>query len=473
MWWGEGIREAFGYDPESVGSTPDFWLNHVHPDDRARVNEKVFSAISRSASTWSDDYRLIRADGKPAFVVDRGFIIRDENGVAVRMVGAIRDVTVPREQRERSQQSQRLEAIGELTGGVAHDFNNLLTVILGNAELLSERLQGDDQLYPLAQMTASAALRGSELTQRLLAFARRQPLAPEIIDVNRQITSMQDLLRRTLALNIALRFESVASLWPVEADPSQLEMAILNLAINSRDAMPDGGELVITTANAHRASDSGAEPSDFVEIAVTDTGTGMSREVAARAFDPFFTTKEIGKGTGLGLSMVYGFTRQSGGFATIESEEGRGTRVAVYLPRVANAATRERMSDELPVPSGGSERILVVEDDALVRRHVVSLLRGLGYRVIEADGAKPALDLLDQTEVDLLFSDVMMAGGMNGRELAEEAERRRPGIKILLTSGHVAEGVLSNGRELPGGGLLPKPYSPALLASRIRHVLDA
>ena len=473
MWWGEGIREAFGYDPESIGSTPDFWFNHVHPDDRARVNEKVFSTIATSASTWSDDYRLIRADGKPAFVVDRGFIIRDGNGVAVRMVGAIRDVTAPRAQRERSQQSQRLEAIGQLTGGVAHDFNNLLTVILGNAELLSERLQGDDQLLPLAQMTASAALRGSELTQRLLAFARRQPLVPELIDVNHQITSMQDLLRRTLALNIALRFEPGMTPWPIEADPTQLEMTILNLAINSRDAMPNGGELVITTANVHRAPDGGVEACDFVEIAVTDSGTGMNRDVAARAFDPFFTTKEIGKGTGLGLSMVYGFARQSGGFATIESEEGRGTRVAVYLPRAANAATRERMSDELPAPSGGSERILVVEDDALVRRHVVSLLHGLGYHVIETDGAKPALDLLDQMEVDLLFTDVMMAGGMNGRELADEAARRRPGIKILLTSGHIAEGVLSGERELPGGGLLPKPYSPALLASRIRQVLDA
>jgi PAS domain S-box-containing protein len=473
LWWGEGIREAFGYDPESVGSTPDFWLNHVHPDDRERVSEKIFSTIGTSASTWSDDYRLIRADGKPAFVVDRGFIIRDENGVAVRMVGAIRDVTAPREQRERSQQSQRLEAIGELTGGVAHDFNNLLTVILGNAELLGERLQGDEQLFPLAQMTASAALRGSELTQRLLAFARRQPLAPERIDVNRQIISMQDLLRRTLALNITLRFEPEMPLWSVEADPAQLEMTILNLAINARDAMPKGGELVITTANAQRAPDGGTEVCDFVEIAVADNGTGMSRDVVARAFDPFFTTKEIGKGTGLGLSMVYGFARQSGGYATIESEEGRGTRVAICLPRSVHAATPERSSNEQPAPRGGSERILVVEDDALVRRHVVSLLRGLGYRVIEADGAKPALDLLEQAEVDLLFTDVMMAGGMNGRELADEAAQRRPGIKILLTSGHIAEGVLSGERELPGGGLLSKPYSPALLASRIRQVLDA
>lgn len=473
LWWGEGIRDAFGFDPESIGNTPDFWLNHVHPDDRERVSGKIFSTIGTSASTWSDEYRLIRADGRPAFVVDRGFIIRDENGVAVRMVGAIRDVTAPREQHERSQQSQRLEAIGQLTGSVAHDFNNLLTVILGNAELLTERLQADDQLFPLAQMTASAALRGSELTQRLLAFARRQPLAPERIDLNRQIASMQDLLRRTLALNIALRFGPGATLWPVEADPAQLEMAILNLAINSRDAMPAGGELVITTANMRHALDGAAAESDFVEIAVTDTGTGMSRDVAARAFDPFFTTKEIGKGTGLGLSMVYGFARQSGGFATIESEEGHGTRVAVCLPRTTQAATPERSSDELPAPRGGSERILVVEDDALVRRHVVSLLHGLGYHVIEADGAKLALDLLDQAEVDLLFTDVMMAGGMNGRELADEAARRRPGIKILLTSGHIADGVLSDGGDLPGDGLLPKPYKPALLASRIRQVLDA
>ncbi|MBU2090484.1 MAG: response regulator, partial [Alphaproteobacteria bacterium] len=318
-------------------------------------------------------------------------------------------------------QSERLSAVGQLTGGVAHDFNNLLTVILGNAELLSERLT-DQELRSLADMTASAAERGAQLTRRLLAFARQQALQPRHVDVNKLLAEMEGLLRRTLSANIDIRIIQAEDLWIAEVDPGQLDAALLNLAINARDAMPDGGCLTIETANAvcdgaYVASRFAVEPGPYVMISVSDTGTGMTPKVAARAFDPFFTTKEIGKGSGLGLSMVYGFLTQSHGHVHLYSEPGHGTTVKLYLPRAAGTRIDEP-SPSHAAPATGSERILLVEDDDLVRDNVQRQLVQLGYDVLAVRNGQKALEALQgDAGFDLLFTDIVMPGGLNGRQL--------------------------------------------------------
>jgi nitrogen-specific signal transduction histidine kinase len=390
----------------------------------------------------------------------------------------IGQMLVNREASHRLAQSERLSAIGQLTGGVAHDFNNLLTVILGNAELLKEQLADRQQLLTLAEMTATAATRGAELTNRLLAFARRQALEPQLVDINRLIAGMEGMLRRTLMEDIDIEMVRAGGLWLTEVDPGQLESALLNLAINARDAMPHGGHLTIETANAmlddayadeHHEVKSG----QYVLVSVSDTGSGMPDEVAGRAFEPFFTTKQLGKGSGLGLSMVYGFVKQSGGHAKIYSEPGDGTTVKLYFPR------RNGGGDPLPAPeptgtlTGGQEHLLVVEDNDLVRQYVISLLQGLGYRVTSAGSGPEAIHVLQQsTDIDLLFTDVVMPGGVNGRELAEIARQLRPGIRVLFTSGYTENAIVHHGRLDRGVHLLGKPYRRQELAAKVRKVLD-
>lgn len=376
-------------------------------------------------------------------------------------------------------QSQKMEAMGQLTGGVAHDFNNLLTVILGNAEHLAERLVANKELHGIADSIATAAERGSELTRSLLAFARKQPLMPQDIDIGQKILGMEQLLRRTLGEHIECEFLLDQKLWLASVDPGQLASALLNLVLNARDAMPEGGKLTVGVRNVSLgASDIGVNsetrPGDYVMVAVTDTGCGMTAEVAGRAFEPFFTTKEVGKGTGLGLSMVYGFARQSGGSMEIRSEPGRGTVVRLYFPRVGapqpdDAALTARMA-----APAGSETILVVEDDDMVRAYVERQLKELGYRVIVARDGRAALEILRGTEeIQLLFTDVVMPGGMFGTELAREASQLRPGLKILFTSGYSNQPVKALdglGRDAP---ILNKPYRRNDLASMLRSVLQA
>src|SRR3954470_13548017 len=339
-------------------------------------------------------------------------------------------------------QSQKMEAMGQLTGGVAHDFNNLLTVILGNSEYLAEKLIANKELHKIADSIATAAERGSDLTRSLLAFARKQPLMPQDIDIGQKVLGMEQLLRRTLGEHIECEFLLDSGLWPASVDPGQLAAALLNLVLNARDAMPEGGRLTVEVRNiALDESDvdvnGEARPGDYVMVAVTDTGSGMIAEVASRAFEPFFTTKEVGKGTGLGLSMVYGFAKQSGGSMQIRSEPGHGTVVKLFFPRI-NAPHK---SDALPVDRiatpAGAETILVVEDNDLVRSYVEKELKELGYRVIATRNAREALEILRQPRnIDLLFTDVVMPGGMFGPELAREAARLRPGLKVLFTSGY-------------------------------------
>jgi signal transduction histidine kinase len=374
-------------------------------------------------------------------------------------------------------QSQKMEALGQLTGGLAHDFNNLLTVILGNAEHLAESLPDDPELRNFAEGTVSAAERGAELTKSLLAFSRQQPLMSKDVDVSRLIAGMEVMLRRALGVHIETRFILGHEMWPATVDPAQLESAILNLVLNARDAMLEGGCLTVEIGNVpldkgYAEDNDEVRPGDYVMVAVTDNGVGMTRDVVARAFEPFFTTKGVGKGTGLGLSMAYGFVKQSGGSMKIYSEPGHGTVVKLYLPRAgALPVADEPPRDRIAIPRG-SETILVVEDDDMVRSYVERELQELGYRVMLARDGSTALEILRQSgEIDLLFTDVVMSGGILGPKLAEEALRLRPGLKVLYTSGYTENAVLHHGRLDPGIKLLNKPYRRQELAEMLRSIL--
>lgn len=377
-------------------------------------------------------------------------------------------------------QVQKMETIGQLTGGVAHDFNNLLTIILGNLERLQRRIASREDLADIKRAAANAA-RGAEraaaLTKSLLAFSRRQPLDPKPVDANKLVTNMSDLLRRTLGEQVIIENVVSAGLWRTQVDPNQLESAILNLAVNARDAMPDGGKLTIETANAYLdaryAEDAEVEPGQYVVICVTDTGVGMSQVVIDRAFEPFFTTKDVGAGTGLGLSQVYGFVRQSGGHVRIYSEPGQGTTVKIYLPRLlADEAEGELPRAPAWVAGGSSETVLVVEDDGGVRDYSAAILRELGYHVLEAAEGRRALELIEQhPEIALLFTDVGLPG-MNGRQLADEVAQRRPELKVLFTTGYARNAIVHDGRLDPGVHLITKPFTFAELATTVRQVLD-
>jgi PAS domain S-box-containing protein len=378
-------------------------------------------------------------------------------------------------------QAQKMEAVGQLTGGIAHDFNNLLTIIVGNAELLQRRLpEGFDRLQRAADQTMQAAQRAATLTHRLLAFSRRQPLDPKPIDANVLVAGMSDLLRCTLGETIVLETVSADDLWRTKADPNQLENAIVNLAANARDAMPGGGKLTIETVNAYLDETDVeflAEPvpaGQYVLIAVSDTGTGMDRATMEKVFEPFFTTKEVGKGTGLGLSQVYGFVRQSNGHVTINSTPGEGTAIKIYLPRLLTAIEEvvEGAARPPAIVMGAGETILVVEDERDLRTYTTEALRDLGYRVLEAADATAALEILEQhPEVELLFTDVVLAGGMNGRALADEVAQRRPGLPILFTTGYTSNAIVHDGQLDPEVHLIGKPFTSAELAAQVRHML--
>jgi signal transduction histidine kinase len=381
--------------------------------------------------------------------------------------------------------AQKMEAIGHLTGGVAHDFNNLLTVIGGGVETLQRMLAtiplgaSEPRVQRLLGMIAQGADRAATLTHRLLAFARRQTLDSRPVDANKLVAGMSELLRRTLGESVALETVLAGGLWRTVADANQLESALLNLAVNARDAMPGGGKLTIETANAHLDDAYAADNDDvtagqYVVIAVSDTGAGMSADTLSRVFEPFFTTKDVGHGTGLGLSQVYGFIKQSSGHVKLYSAVGQGTTVKLYLPRLLTEIEEpEVRNDEITIPTGRGETVLVVEDEAAVREHSVASLRELGYRVLVAEEGKTALRLLErQPQVDVLFTDVGLPGGMNGPQLAEAARLRRPDLKVVYTTGYARNATVHGGLLEPGTRLLPKPFSYVELATKIRAVLD-
>ena len=380
---------------------------------------------------------------------------------------------------EQLRQIQKMEAVGQLTGGIAHDFNNMLAVILGGLNLLQRKLaRGETDVDRFVEGAIDGAQRAATLTQRLLAFSRQQPLSPEPLIINKLVAGMSELLDRTLGEHVKVETVLAAGLWQVKADPAQLENAILNLAVNARDAMPGGGRLTIETQNAFvddvYAQQYAIEAGQYVLIAVADTGTGMAPEVIAKAFDPFFTTKGAGKGTGLGLSQVYGFVRQSGGHLKIYSELGVGTSVKIYLPRLYGEAAATEQAKRLATIHRGlrSEVVLVVEDEERVRALSVEALRELGYGVIEASGPRQALRMLDEgQQVALLFTDVVMPD-MSGRQLADRARGKRPNLKVLYTTGYTRNAIVHNGMLDPGTNLLTKPFSIEELAAKVRKILD-
>jgi PAS domain S-box-containing protein len=410
--------------------------------------------------------------------------VRNEEGAVVAIVPEAIDITGRRQAEEALRQAQKMDGIGQLTGGVAHDFNNLLTIIVGNLETLQRQLKAPPSDLAILERPVDNAMRGAQravsLTQRLLAFSRQQPLDPKPVDVGRLVIGMSDLLRRSLGEQIAVETVVAGGVWRVNIDANQLEIAILNLAVNARDAMPNGGRLTIETANAsldeHYAADQAEViPGQYVMLAVTDNGAGMSRETLAKAFEPFFTTKDVGHGTGLGLSQVYGFVKQSGGHVKIYSELGEGTTVKIYLPRLySDEAAVEEAPVEKIARGQHDETILVVEDDDDVRAYTRGTLRELGYNVLEASNGKAALEVLgNHPEIQLMFTDVGLPGGMNGRQLAEAARQQRHKLKVLFTTGYARNAIVHDGRVDPGVQLLTKPFTYVALAGKLRDLLDA
>ncbi len=468
-----------GRDPnEAVGR---HFSEFLWAEDRDKTQANLDRAVVRGDVSGFEN-RYTHADGTPRWLSWRS----TTEGDTIYSYG--RDITAEKLQNEALQaaeaalrQAHKMEAVGQLTGGIAHDFNNMLAVIMGSLDLLSRRIGSEDpRARRYLDSATEGAKRAASLTQRLLAFSRQQPLRPESINVNRLVGGMSDLLRHSLGAGIRLETVLAGGLWSVHADPNQLENVILNLGVNARDAMPDGGRLTIETQNAHLdaryvTSQLGLPEGQYVLIAVSDTGEGMSAETMAKAFGPFFTTKETGKGTGLGLSQVYGFVKQSGGHVQIYSEEGQGTTVKIYLPRViASETAPEAGADLYGLPLGeAQEIILVVDDEPAVRQFSVDALTELGYRVLEADGAANALRILDQhPEISLLFTDIVMPD-TNGRKLADAARVRREDLKVLYTTGYTRNAVVHNGVVDPGVELIGKPFTVEELAAKIRAVLDA
>ena len=466
-------------EAELIGRTSE-WMEH--PDDLAKTRGEL-AALAQGMPTARFENRFRAKDGSYR---NFSWTAVPENNLIYCVA---RDVTEQRaharalaDAEDALRQAQKMETLGQLTGGVAHDFNNLLQIVTGNLELLQRGLPEDQaRLRRAADNAMAGAERAALLTQRLLAFSRRQPLAPERIDPNRLVSGMSDLLNRTLGETIEVETIQSARIWPVEIDVNQMENALLNLAVNARDAMPDGGKLTIEVANTHIDEDYAAQeaevsPGQYVLISVSDTGQGMDEDVLSHAIEPFFTTKEVGRGTGLGLSMVYGFIKQSGGHIRVYSERGHGTTVKIYLPRFYGPLPDNdtgTVSRATPV-CGGDETVLVCEDDDKVRAYTVDVLKELGYRVMEADNGAAALQALETASepIDLLFTDVILPGGMTGADIAQQARAQQPGLRILFATGYARNAIIHHGRLDPGVELLTKPFTYAELAAKVRDMLD-
>ncbi|MCW1428462.1 ATP-binding protein [Novosphingobium sp. JCM 18896] len=466
--------EIAGWKREDI--LKETWRDITDPRTLVEEADKAQALISGEVPTFQIEKSYPRTDGSTVWVNLAVTYITIPGSDSGRLLVMIEDISERKAFQQQLHAVQRLEAVGQLTGGIAHDFNNLLTVVIGSSEALADELDDPEQ-RELARLILDTAERAGELTRGLLAFARRQPLSPTAFEVNRLLDNCEPLIRRTLGPNLDFKIESAPDAGTIFADRSQTEAAVINLCLNARDAMPDGGRLTVTTGRTVLDEEfvrthSGARIGDFVVICVSDTGTGIAPEVLDRIFEPFFTTKESGRGTGLGLSMVYGFVQQSHGYIDVETREGEGTTFSLYLPVAHTRAAAEDPTAPDAI-RGGAETILVVEDDGIVRRHVCNQLRGLGYDVMEAEEGAGALAILEgRPDVSLLFTDVMMPGGMNGLELAERARVLQPQLRILFSSGYSDEVLNQTGHEIDHTTLLPKPYSRRDLAEKIREAID-
>ncbi|WP_295184428.1 PAS domain-containing protein [uncultured Brevundimonas sp.] len=504
-WFNPQVYAYMGAKPGELDG-PDGWLERLHPDDRDEA-VKAWTDAMASGQVYEAEFRMRRHDGVYRAFRIRAEPVHDEDGRITRWVGTSADIEDFRRQsaelarfnetledqvaertsalmqaEEALRQSQKMEAVGQLTGGIAHDFNNLLAGISGSLELITNRIaQGRHaEVERFTVAAQGAAKRAAALTHRLLAFSRRQTLDPKPTDPNRLIRGMEDLVRRTTGPGVEVEVVAGAGLWPVLIDAHQLENAVLNLCINARDAMPSGGRLTIETGNrwidARTAKAQDLEPGQYVSICVSDTGTGMAPEVAARAFEPFFTTKPLGEGTGLGLSMIYGFVRQSGGQVRIYSEAGEGAMICLYLPRHFGEVDDADLIPEVeqaPRAQAG-ETVMVVDDEPTVRMLVAEILHELGYQCIEASDGAAGLKLLQSgARIDLLVTDVGLPGGMNGRQMADAARIDRPDLKVLFITGYAENAVVGNGHLDPGMHVMTKPFAMEALGSRIRELIEA
>lgn len=510
----EAFAQSFGLDPAQghEGLSLAQVIANVHPEDRDGLTQALTEAFRRGGH-YAHQYRVRRADGRYYWIEANGRVDHGADGTPLRFPGVLLDAEQRRaveaerdraaaslralnetlEQRvaartaelmraeEQLRQAQKMEAVGQLTGGLAHDFNNLLAGVSGSLQLLSIRLsQGrvaDVDKYVVAAQ--GAVRRAAALTHRLLAFSRRQTLDPRSTDVNALVNGMTDLIQRTVGPGIRVEAVGATGLWPALVDAGQLENALLNLCINARDAMPDGGAITVETANKwidHTAAHTHDMPEgQFLSLCVTDTGTGMTPDIVAKAFDPFFTTKPIGMGTGLGLSMIYGFAKQSGGQVRIYSEPGQGTTVCIYLPRFYGDVARD-LPDHDATPISGAESgetVLIVDDEPSVRMLITDVLEEHGYTVIEAADSVAGLKVLQSNvRIDLLISDVGLPGGMNGRQMADAARASRPDLKVLFITGYAENSVIGNGRLDPGMQVLTKPFALEALAAKVRQLVD-
>ena len=475
-WVTENITRIMGYDPaEALG--PTWWTDHLHSEDRDPVLAAVPSILSRDHLAF--EYRFRHKDGSYHWIHDEARLTRDSAGRPVEVFGSWVDITERKALEMQLLQAQKMEAVGLLAGGVAHDFNNVLTAIGGYAELVREDLPGEDARRHDVEEILRATERAATLTRQLLAFSRRQVLAPRVLDLNGVVAGVDNMLRRLIGADVELRTALGPVLGAVRADPGQLEQVIMNLVVNARDAMPRGGKLTIETANAELDESYALEhPSvvagPYVMLAVSDSGVGMDAATQARIFEPFFTTKEKGKGTGLGLATVYGIVKQSGGNIWLYSEPGRGTTFKIYLPRVDQPPEQPAAAPAPRAAPRGSETVLLVEDDEAVRALARKMLAAHGYTVLAAASGAEALKLAaDHTgPIHLLVTDVVLPG-MSGRELATRFQSVRPGLKVLYTSGYTDDAVVHHGVLDPGIAFLQKPFTSGTLARKVRETLDS
>ncbi|MBM4072730.1 MAG: PAS domain S-box protein, partial [Planctomycetes bacterium] len=470
-------ERIWGRSCESLYRSPLSWAQAIHPDDRKRVLQAALAQATMNS--YQEEYRITRPDGTMRWIRDRGFPVHDENGNVVRLTGVAEDITERKRLEEQLRQAQKMEAIGQLAGGVAHDFNNLLTIITGFSEVILLQLAQDSPYRSSLLEVCKAGERAASLTRQLLAFSRKQIIAPEILNLNTLVGETEKMLHRLIGEDITLVSVMAPDLHAIKADPGQIEQILMNLAVNARDAMPRGGKLTTETANvildeSYSVIRSEVRPGPYVMLAVSDTGCGMDKDLQARIFEPFFTTKGPGQGTGLGLATVYGIVKQAGGYIYVYSEPDTGTTFKIYLPSMAEQADYISSGAASPQAMRGCETVLLVEDDDNVRAVARHVLEACGYVVLEADSGEDALKVLQEHvgPIHLVISDVVMPT-MNGPALAEYVAKQWPHTKFLFVSGYTDDAVVRNGVLRADVNFLQKPFSPRNLARKVREILDA